>query len=170
LRPVPPIEPFAQPPRGMILSEGAGAVLLTRSGAFQIDKIAAGTNFRKQSEAGDSVRKVFSELCRDGETDLVMASANGTFVDEAERGAIAQACPNAKVYSLKGALGESVGASSLWQTIAATQALRTQRVPNSRLRLAEPNREAKLRRAVVSVCGLNQQVAGLQVTLGDSVA
>ncbi|MDP9003675.1 MAG: hypothetical protein M3N12_02670, partial [Verrucomicrobiota bacterium] len=113
LRPAPPIEPFAQPPRGMILSEGAGAVLLTRAGAIQIDKIAAGTNFRKQSEAGDSVRKVFSQLCRDGETDLVMASANGTFVDEAERGAIAEACPTAIVYSLKGALGESVGASSL---------------------------------------------------------
>jgi len=166
LRSAPPIEPFAQPPRGMILSEGAGAVLLTRSGAIQIDKIAAGTNFRKQSEAGDSVRKVFSELCPESETDVVVASANGTFVDEAERSAIAGACPNAKVYALKGALGESVGASSLWQTIAAAQSLRTQRVPKPTSCSGEPNLDGKLRRAVVSVCGLNQQVAGLQVTLG----
>jgi 3-oxoacyl-(acyl-carrier-protein) synthase len=169
LRSAPPIEPFAQPPRGMILSEGAGAVLLSRSGVIQIEKIEAGTNFRKQSEAGDSVRKVFSELCRESETDVVVASANGTFVDEAERGAIAEACPNAKVYSLKGALGESVGASSLWQTIAAAQSLRTQRVPNSSSRSAEPTQDKKLRRAVVSVCGLNQQVAGLRLDLPQTL-
>ncbi len=166
LRSAPPIEPFAQRPRGMILSEGAGAVLLSRSGGIQIDKIAAGTNFRKQSEAGDSVRKVFSELCWKNETDVVVASANGTFVDEAERGAIAEACPSATVYALKGALGESVGASSLWQTIAAAQSLLTQRLPNSSSGSTESNRNNKLRRVVVSVCGLNQQVAGLQVTLG----
>jgi 3-oxoacyl-(acyl-carrier-protein) synthase len=182
LRSAPPIEPFARPPRGMILSEGAGAVLLEpegrasarpersedrpSAGAIQIDQIAAGTNFRKQSEAGAGLRKVFSELCQESETDLVVASANGTFVDEAERGAITKACPGAKVYALKQALGESVGASSLWQTIAAAQSLRTQRVPNSSSCSATPNRDDKLRRAVVSVCGLNQQIAGLQVTLG----
>ena len=54
LRSAPPIEPFKQPPRGTILSEGAGAVLLSRNGSVQLEKIVAGTNFRKQSEAGDS--------------------------------------------------------------------------------------------------------------------
>src|SRR5436309_5318927 len=51
LRSAPPIEPFKLPPRGTILSEGAGAVLLSRSGTVQLEKIATGTNFRRQSEA-----------------------------------------------------------------------------------------------------------------------
>src|SRR5438477_513971 len=63
LRSAPPIEPFKLPPRGTILSEGAGAVLLSRNGTVRLEKIATGTNFRRQSEAADSVEKVFTELC-----------------------------------------------------------------------------------------------------------
>jgi 3-oxoacyl-(acyl-carrier-protein) synthase len=168
VRSAPPIEPFGPRPRGTILSEGAGAVLLTRNGAVPIEKIAAGTNFRKQNEAGDCVRQIFSELCP-AETDLVVASANGTFIDEAERAAITASCPAAKVYAVKRALGESVGASSLWQTIVAAQSLRTQLVPPgfapSVDDAAEPKQKQQLRRVVVSVCGLNQQVAGLSLAL-----
>src|SRR6266403_1127536 len=51
LRSSSPIEPFQQPPRGMILSEGAGAVLLARSGPVRIERILGGTNFAKQQEA-----------------------------------------------------------------------------------------------------------------------
>ncbi|HWM25933.1 MAG TPA: beta-ketoacyl synthase N-terminal-like domain-containing protein [Chthoniobacterales bacterium] len=165
LRSTPPIEPFQTPPRGTILSEGAGAILLSRNGSIQLEKIAAGTNFRRQSEAGDAVEKVFAELC-DGETDLVVASANGTFVDAAEDAAIERNCPGSKVLAIKGALGESVGASSLWQTICGAQALRTQLVPPDLLHRrkagASPS-AGQLRRAVVSVCGLNQQAAGLRL-------
>ncbi len=169
LRSEPPIEPFQRPPRGMILSEGAGAVLLGRDGLVEIEKIAGGTNFGKQREAGAAVEKVFSEL--GGETDLVVASANGTFVDEAERTALLRHCPNAKVYAMKGSLGESVGASSLWQTICGVQSLRTQFVPpvpllpmtNGLPPPASPTGREQLRRAVISVCGLNQQVAGLRL-------
>ena len=50
LRPEPPIEPFARPPKGMILSEGAGAVLLARKGDLALEHIHAGGNFAKQSE------------------------------------------------------------------------------------------------------------------------
>jgi 3-oxoacyl-(acyl-carrier-protein) synthase len=158
LRSAPPIEPFQQPPRGMILSEGAGAVLLAHSGPVRVEKIASGTNFRKQRGAGACVEKVFAELCGTP-LDLVAASANGTFIDQAESAAVLGHCPNAKVYALKRALGESVGASSLWQTICAAQALMTQRVPSI------PEGDASLRSAVVSTCGLNQQVAGLRVSL-----
>jgi len=63
LRSAPPVEPFQQPPRGTIISEGAGAILLARSGPVQIEKIASGTNFRKQREAAAGVDAVFSELC-----------------------------------------------------------------------------------------------------------
>ena len=147
LRSAPPVEPFQNPPRGMILSEGAGAILLGRSGRVQVEKIAAGTNFKRQREAAACVEAVFSELCSTP-PDFVAASANGTFIDEAERTAISAHCPGAKVFAIKGALGESVGASSLWQTICAAQSLGAE----------------GLATAVVSTCGLNQQVAGLRLT------
>jgi 3-oxoacyl-(acyl-carrier-protein) synthase len=158
LRSAPPVEPFQQPARGMIVSEGAGAILLSLEGRaparpILIEKIASGTNFQKQREAAAGIETVFSELCSTP-PDLVAASANGTFIDQAEQMAIRKHSPNAIVYAVKGPLGESVGASSLWQTISAAQALITQRVPG----FTEP---LKLHGAVVSTCGLNQQVAGL---------
>ncbi|MEY2490568.1 MAG: hypothetical protein QOC70_2510 [Verrucomicrobiota bacterium] len=170
LRSAAPIEPFQQPPRGTILSEGAGAVLLSRGGAIRLEKIAAGTNFRKQSDAGNCLAKVLAEL-GEGEIDLVVASANGTFIDAAERAAVLRNCPSARVFAMKGALGESVGASSLWQTICGAQSLRTQRVPPASHLMQEakagastgPKSNEQLRRAVISVCGLNQQVAGLRL-------
>jgi 3-oxoacyl-(acyl-carrier-protein) synthase len=158
LRSEPPIQPFQRPPRGTILSEGAGAVLLSRGGDIRLEKIAAGTNFRRQSEAGDALEKIFKEL-GDAEIDLVVASANGTFVDAAEQAAVLRNCPSAKVYAMKSALGESVGASSFWQTICGAQSLRTQLVPQG----AKSN--GQLRRAAISVCGLNQQVAGLRLSM-----
>ena len=168
LRSTLPIELFEDKPRGMILSEGAGAVLLSRHGPTQLAIVAAGTNFRKQSEAGEAVDKVFAELC-EGETDLVVPSANGTFVDAAEHAAIKRHCPSAKVLAIKGALGESVGASGLWQTICGAQSLRTQLVPAELLYrggVASSLSTGQLRHAVISVCGLNQQVAGLRLERG----
>jgi 3-oxoacyl-(acyl-carrier-protein) synthase len=173
LRSAPPIEPFQQPPRGTILSEGAGALLLGRGGDICLENIVAGTNFRKQREAGEALKKILGEL-GDDSVDLVVASANGTFIDAAEHDAALQSCPDVKIYAIKGALGESVGASSLWQTICGAQCLRTQRVPpNSRpvpgpeFR-SEPRQgsDDQLRRVVISACGLNQQVAGLRLALG----
>jgi 3-oxoacyl-(acyl-carrier-protein) synthase len=170
LRSAPPIEPFQQPPRGTILSEGAGALLLGRGGDIRLEKIAAGTNFRKQREAGEALRKIFEEL-GDADIDLVVASANGTFIDAAEHDAVLRSCPDARIYAMKRALGESVGASSLWQTICGAQCLRTQLVPPNSLPLHGPQvrsgpsqgSDDQLRRAVISVCGLNQQVAGLRL-------
>jgi len=170
LRLKPPIEPFGQPPRGTILSEGAGAVLLSRNGSIEVEKIALGSNFRKRSEAGDCLGKVLGELCND-ETALIVSSANGTFIDSAERNAILKNCPKAQIYAMKPALGESLGASSLWQVICATQFLRSRSVP-SELFFAKGNDVAaaskstgQFRRAVVSVCGLSQQVAGVRLAI-----
>ena len=160
LRPAPPIEPFQQPPRGTILSEGAGALLLSLEGRalsrpILIEKISSGTNFKKQREAAVAIEKVFTELCASPPS-LVAASANGTFIDGGEHSAIEKHSPSATVYSVKQALGESVGAGSLWQTIAAAQALITQKLPG--------NTQGALKRALISTCGLNQQVAGLRIT------
>lgn len=173
LRAAPPIEPFHRPPRGTVLSEGAGALLVGRGGDIRLEKIAAGTNFRKQREAGEAVRKVFEEL-GEGDIDLVVASANGTFIDAAEHAAVLRSCPDARVYAMKGALGESVGASSLWQTICGAQCLRTQLAPPNAQPVHGPEilsrprqgSDAPLRRVVISACGLNQQVAGLTLVNG----
>ena len=156
LRSAPPVEPFQQPPRGTILSEGAGAILIGREGPIRIDKISGGTNFRKQRDAVAAIEKVFAELSASPPS-LVAASANGTFIDAAECKVIEQHSPNAAVYSVKQALGESVGASSLWQTIVAAQALTTKSLPGS-------TPAAVLESALISTCGLNQQTAGLRIT------
>jgi 3-oxoacyl-(acyl-carrier-protein) synthase len=156
LRSAPPIETFRHPPLGTILSEGAGAILIGRNGPIQIDHIASGTNFSKQREAVAAVDQVFTEICT-RPTDLVSASANGTFIDDAEQRAILKHSALAHVYSIKQALGEGVGASSLWQTIAAAQALITQKLPGA-------SETKPLRNALVSACGLNQQVAGLRIS------
>jgi 3-oxoacyl-(acyl-carrier-protein) synthase len=101
------------------------------------------------------VESVFSELCS-SPPDLVAASANGTFIDHAEAAAIRKHSPEAKVYAPKAVLGESVGASALWQTIVASQALITQDLPG----LGKPRTFSS---AIVSTCGVNQQVAGLRL-------
>lgn len=163
-----PAELFASPARGMVLSEGAGAVLIDRSSSIQLEKIHPGCNFAQRRDASRCVAETFAAL-RPGGDDIIVASANGTFIDDAERAAILRHSPTARVYSPKAALGESVGAGSMWQVIAAAQALKVQQIPPMphateanavRLqRTAETNVNA--RRAIVSTCGMNQQVAGL---------
>src|SRR5207245_1153521 len=63
------------------------------------------------------------------EADCTVASANVTFVKLAERAAIEKELPKAIGYGPKPALGESVGASAVWQIIVAAEALRTKRLP-----------------------------------------
>jgi 3-oxoacyl-(acyl-carrier-protein) synthase len=170
LRSAPPIEPFHTPARGMILSEGAGALLLGREGTTRLEKISAGTNFRSQRETAKCVESVFAQLC-DPEPDVVVASANGTFVDAAESKAIQQHCANAEVYAPKAALGDSVGAAGIWQVICAAEILRTKQVPPvlrapgvmATRRPLSTDRACAEHRAVVSACGLNQQVAGARL-------
>ncbi len=138
---------------GMILSEGAGAVLLTKEKReLQLSAIDAGTTFFRRTEAAEKLRKLRERL--ETSPSIIVGSANGTFIDRAERSAL-----GAIPYSPKPALGDSVGASVLWQLIAATQILKTARVPNC------PDISVGSS-AVVLSCGLNQQIGGLRVQLG----
>lgn len=170
LRDAPPIEPFATPPRGMILSEGAGALVVDRTGAIELTNVDAGCNFARQRDAARCVEQVLAKL-EPRTDDVVIASANGTFVDNAERAAIARHAPGARVFAPKGQLGESVGAASLWATICAAQMLKTQRLPASTRILSEHGVSSandttnRVGRAIVSACGQNQQVAGLALAL-----
>jgi 3-oxoacyl-(acyl-carrier-protein) synthase len=169
LRLAPPVEPFSKVSRGMILSEGAGAVLLARHGSIMIDHIHPGY-YRRRTEAERVLNRILCDLSQI-EIDLVVSSANGTFIDQAECKALRQIVPDAFVYTPKPALGESVGAAGLWQVIAGAQALRRGELPPvlhgtptiplriSALRMSV----ATANHAIVLSCGINQQIAALRL-------
>ena len=172
LRAEPPIEPYHNQNRGMILSEGAGAVLLARDGAVSIERVHPGRYFFKRSEAAKILKDILRDL-REAEIGFVISSANGTFVDRAESSALQELIPNASVYTTKPALGESVGAAGLWQVIAAAEALRSAEIPpvlhadpRVPLRLSRSRTSiSNAQRAIVLSCGLNQQAAGLRLVV-----
>jgi 3-oxoacyl-(acyl-carrier-protein) synthase len=172
VRSEPPIEPFLESARGTVLSEGAGAILLGRKGSIAIDQIQPGSNFFVRQAAMECTTNVLSELAKP-ETAVIISSANGTFVDTAERAAVLQTAPKAMIYSPKPALGESVGASGIWQILTGALALRTQQLPpllhsasKSGLRIPI-DAAVKIRSedAIILDCGLNQQIAGLRLTV-----
>ena len=83
LRLAPPIEPFNKKERGMILSEGAGAVLLARDGPVVIECTHPGMCYQRRSEAEQVLKQILYDLGQ-MEIDFVISSANGTFIDRAE--------------------------------------------------------------------------------------
>ena len=170
LRAQPPIEPFGARARGTILSEGAGAIFLAREGPVSIDKTDVGGYYANRK----SLERVATETVlnlADAKIDIVISSANGTFVDAAESGAIARHSNKALVYAPKPALGESAGAGGLWQMIVGAKSLLTEEMPpllhcRSSIAPHVPPARTKLtapRRALVLTCGLNQQVAGVRL-------
>lgn len=157
-----PLKVFEEHSTGMILSEGAGAVLLSRKAPIQITAISAGAHFSRRSEVSTALAGALRKV-ESASDAIVISSANGTFIDAAELEAIQQVLPNATVYSPKEALGESVAASALWQVIVATEALRSKQLPcpqwsnASRTRRQGPIQLVDLREITVLSCGLNQQ-------------
>ncbi len=172
LRLAPPIEPFSNQNRGMILSEGAGAIVLARDGLVTIERAPPGGYFNRRAEAETILRRILGDLSQI-EIDFVISSANGTFVDHAESQALQEVVPNALVYTGKPAFGESGGAAGLWQIILAAQALHSKELPpvlhadqSVRLRLSLSRTPVpSVRRAIVLGCGLNQQTAGLRLAV-----
>jgi 3-oxoacyl-(acyl-carrier-protein) synthase len=154
----------------MILSEGAGAVLLARHGSIKIDKTHPAGDYRNRSEAGKLLKVVLSDLAA-GDSDFIIASANGTFVDQAEADALAQFAPDVATYSVKPALGESVGAGGLWQVIVAAQALHTGVLPPLLhapdelpfATTASATGTSAASRAIAISCGLSQQLAAVRL-------
>ena len=172
LRSAPPIEPFGKQKRGMILSEGAGAILLARDGPITIERAHPGGSYRKREEAEEILMQMLRDLAQP-KIDFVISSANGTFIDQAEQRALEQVLPDAIAYTAKPALGESVGASGLWQVILGARALHHGELPpvlhadlNISLRLSLSRMAvAGARRAIVLSSGLNQQVAAVRLAI-----
>ena len=166
LRDAPPIEPFRTPPRGMILSEGAGAVLIGRSGAVEIEMTHPGMYYSSRQHAAGCLERITRELAAP-DIQIAITSANGTFIDQLEAESVSRALAKPAIFSVKPALGESVGASALWQVITAAQALVTKQLPPLLHAPADiaPRTDINWRRAIVLSCGLNQQVAGLRLSI-----
>src|SRR6059058_5801147 len=172
LRSAPPIEPFSKQRRGMILGEGAGAILFAREGPITVEHTHPGGFFTKRAEAAEILKAILRDLGH-SEIDLVISSANGTFVDQAEHAALEEILPDVLVYTGKPALGESVGAAALWQVILAAQALQQRELPpvlhaDSAVSLRLPHARTEIpqaRQAIVLGCGLNQQAAGLRLAI-----
>jgi 3-oxoacyl-(acyl-carrier-protein) synthase len=170
LRAAPPIEPFARPARGMVLSEGAGAVLLAREGSVMLERVHPGANFSRQRELVRQLEAIGSDLAAGGPADIFIASANGTFIDDAERLVAGKHFPRAAIYAPKSSLGESVAAGGLWQVVSAALALRRQELPQTLGAPTDLSLTTKAKpwsRAVVTTCGLNQQVAALTLHAAD---
>jgi 3-oxoacyl-(acyl-carrier-protein) synthase len=171
LRAAPPIEPFAKTPHGMILSEGAGAVLLAREGGPILEHVHAGGNFSRRAELVRQLAQIISDVNDQGQASAWIASANGTFIDAAERATACKHFPNAAAYTPKPALGESVAAGAFWQLICAAQALRTQMLPpvlhtmeSPELAIAREARDEQWRRVLITTCGLSQQVGACVIS------
>src|SRR5213595_3228185 len=92
LRLTPPVEPFGRIDRGMILSEGAGAILLGRDGPIIIEGIHVGGYYRKRVEAEQTMKRILCNLSRT-KIDFVISSANGTFIDKMEGRALQKIIP-----------------------------------------------------------------------------
>src|SRR6266480_1301297 len=177
LRSAPPIEPFSKQKRGMFLSEGAGAIVLAQSGPITIERAHPGGCYGKRAEAEEILVRMLRDLS-ETKADFVISSANGTFIDRGEQRAMEQVIPNAITYTGKPALGESVGASGLWQVILGAQALRHGELPP--VLHADPNISLRLslsrmpvpgaRRAIILSSGVNQQVAGLRLAIRSNGA
>ena len=152
----PPLAVYEQSPRGMILSEGAGALLLHRGKGVAIGDVDPGANFNRRKDLPAVLSTILSRIDQPP-ADALVTSANGTFIDLAEQQAIEAVGCHAQIFAPKSSLGESVGASGLWQTIAAAQILLTQRMPGSSVQTA------RFANVAVLTSGLNQQAAGLRL-------
>ncbi|MEO7931781.1 MAG: beta-ketoacyl synthase N-terminal-like domain-containing protein [Chthoniobacterales bacterium] len=136
-------KPFGGPGnRGTVFSEGAAAVVLSQSGSIEIAAVHRGIPYFKNTAAETALRTVLSDL---GDTpEVVLTGANGTRLDDAEASALQAVWPGAKMIAGKAALGESVGAGALQQTVLAAQLLR----------------ENVCQRAGISAIGYNTLAAG----------
>ncbi len=158
--------------RGTVFGEGAAAVVVGRTGGVPLLKIGPGLPFFSKRDALAAARQVVEPMIQEELPDCLISSANGTFVDRIEEQLFRELLPKTLVYSYKPALGEALGASSLFQTAFAALALRNQTVPGTRHggdrlpSLCRESRSMKLHRALVTAIGFNQQVNSL--LLGNS--
>lgn len=128
------------------LAEGAAAVVLRREGRWPL-RTHPGVPFFRQREASAALTQVLDDFADEPKAELIVSSANGTFVDRAEAAALASRHNGARTFQPKLNFGEAPGASALLQIVLATVALE----------------KLALHRALVPVIGWNQQAGAALV-------
>jgi 3-oxoacyl-(acyl-carrier-protein) synthase len=166
-----PLQVFQNDNNGTILSEGAGAVLLSRQGPVKIAATAAGAYFKNRRSASEVLASALTKVAAPGDG-IVISSANGTFVDSAELKAMSETNTGGIVYSPKEALGEGVAAGTIWQLIVAAQSLRTQEMPRPQISKIAQSGSTSIRlsgcREITTLsCGLNQQAGATRLVVGS---
>lgn len=135
----------ASSPKGMILADGAAALVLKREGSLTLERVHDGIPYFNRKETAQAIRQVVADITPGA--DLVIGSANGTFIDKLEAEAIA--ATQLPAFHPKLSLGEAQGASALIQTIYAALALQKQH----------------LKAVAVTCLGLNNQAVGVRLML-----
>jgi 3-oxoacyl-(acyl-carrier-protein) synthase len=156
---------------GTIFGDGAAAVLIGRTGPLEIASSSPGLPFHSFRESESVAREMFGGMRSSGLPEIIVSSANGTFVDEVERKAFSEFYPSVPVYAPKPAVGEALGASALLQVAVAGLALRHQQLPGTLAagsKLPSINRETRScssSHALVTSVGFNHQVNALKLCL-----
>jgi Beta-ketoacyl synthase, N-terminal domain len=135
--------------RGALIADGAAAIVLGREGVCQLQGVSDGVPFFRQSEAAASLLAALRQL-PPASPSRVISSANGTFVDHAERSAIEAAFGPVSTIFPKLSLGDAFGAGALMQIICAVRSLRRPGPGGSIL---------------VPVIGLNQQASAALISV-----
>jgi 3-oxoacyl-(acyl-carrier-protein) synthase len=160
-------------PKGTIFGEGAASVVLGRTHGISLVGSGPGLSFFSRRDALTAAHQVIAPMIGDKVPDCVIASANGTFIDQIEERVLRELLPATSVYGYKPALGEALGASALFQTVFGGLALRNQTLPGTRhggqrlASLARESRTMKLNRALITTVGFNQQVNSLLLGIAD---
>lgn len=123
------------------LAEAGAAVLLSRTGRYTL-QTHPGAVFFRQREAAGALKHVIASFVDAKDAEIVVRSANGSFIDDAESAALEHCVPNRPALFPKRGFGEAPGAGALLQTIVAVMALEKQ----------------QLRRSLVTTIGFNHQV------------
>jgi hypothetical protein len=134
--------------RGALIADGAAAIVLSRQGRWQLQAVSGGIPFFRQSEASASLAAALAQLPAASRPARVISSANGTFVDRAERSAVEAAYGPLSTVFPKVSLGDAFGAGAIMQLICATRNL-----------LSDP--QAPI---LVPVIGLNHQAAAALIS------
>ena len=134
--------------RGALIADGAAAIVLSREKSpCRLHAVTDGVPFFRQSEASASLASALRTLPASVPS-RVIASANGSFTDHAERTATENAYGPLPTVFPKISLGDAFGAGALMQIICAMESLR--RDPSGTI--------------LVPVIGLNHQAAAALVS------
>lgn len=112
--------------KGAVLSEGAVAMVLgpPASSHVQIARIHPGRVLRRDSAAGQTIRRVLEDLADGTTPDLAVLSGAGTRSGIIEESLVRECFPGARLLSPKHFAGEAFASSTLLQCLCAWQELK----------------------------------------------